>query len=93
MRVARSPPPRLPNKGDFVVPVFAGMALLRFALDCAGRAWVRHSPCPPLHLIFVFLAKVGAPGRRGASESGPQPEIKYELKPADPFSLYGRRLG
>ena len=42
---------------------------------------------------FDFLAKVGAPGGRGASESDPQPEIKYELKPSDPFSLYGRRLG
>ena len=44
-------------------------------------------------MIFVFLAKVGAPRGRGVSESGPQPEIKYKLKPADPFSLYGRRLG
>ena len=29
-------------------------------------------------LIFVFLAKVGAPRGRGASESGPPPEIKYK---------------
>ena len=42
---------------------------------------------------FDFLAKVGAPRGRGVSESDPQPEIKYELKPADPFSLHGRRLG
>ena len=26
-------------------------------------------------------------------QSGKPSEIKYELKPADPFSLYGRRLG
>ena len=42
---------------------------------------------------ILFLAKVGAPRGRGVSESGPQPEIKYELKPTDPLSLYGRGLG
>ena len=39
-------------------------------------------------MIFVFLAKVGAPRGRDVSKSGTLPEIKYELKPADPFSLW-----
>ena len=38
---------------------------------------------------FVFLSKVGAP--RGCGEGKPSPprEIRYELQPADPLSLYG----
>ena len=53
---------------------------------------------PPIKLTGVgceirLSRKVGAPMGRGVGETSQLPEIKYELKPADPFSLYGRRLG
>ena len=43
--------------------------------------------------LFVVLADTVTQGDAGKDEPSQPSEIKYELKPADPFSLYGRRLG